>query len=83
MPALALIPVLPAFAVDEVPARIEAGVAEVKGDAAKMALKELDAAKRRVKALEDRKDEIEKQFHKARFDSLIDDVQNEGNDIRR
>jgi chromosome segregation ATPase len=41
-----------------------------------------DAAKRRAKALEDRKDEIEKQFHKARFDALIDDVQNEWNDIR-
>jgi hypothetical protein len=42
-----------------------------------------DAAKRRVEALEDRKDEIEKNFTKARFDSLIDDVQSEWNDIRR
>jgi hypothetical protein len=41
-----------------------------------------DAAKRRVKALEDRKDELQKDFNKARFDSLIDDVQSECNDIR-
>lgn len=43
---------------------------------------ERDAAKRRVKALEDRKDELENQFLKARFDALIDDVQNEWNDVR-
>lgn len=41
-----------------------------------------DAAKRRVKALEDRKDELEHQFLKARFDALIDDVQNEWNSFR-
>jgi hypothetical protein len=41
-----------------------------------------DAAKRRVKALDDRKDELENQFLKARFDALIDDVQNEWNDFR-
>jgi chromosome segregation ATPase len=43
---------------------------------------ERDAAKRRVEVLEDRKDEIENQFHKARFDSLIDDVQKEWNTFR-
>jgi hypothetical protein len=43
---------------------------------------ERDTAKRRVKALEDRKDELENQFHKARFDALIDDVQSEWNDFR-
>jgi hypothetical protein len=43
---------------------------------------ERDAAKRRVKALEDRKDEIEKEFTKSRFDALIDDVQGEWNDAR-
>lgn len=42
-----------------------------------------DAAKRRVKALEDRKDEIEKDFTKARFNALIDDVQSEWNDGRK
>jgi hypothetical protein len=41
-----------------------------------------DAAKRRVKALEERKDELKKDFHKARFDALVDDVQGEWNENR-
>jgi len=40
-----------------------------------------DAAKRRLKALEDRKDELESDFNKARFDSLVDDVQREWHDF--
>jgi hypothetical protein len=40
---------------------------------------ERDAEKARVKALEKRKDELKHQFDKARFDSLIDDVQGEWN----
>jgi chromosome segregation ATPase len=36
-----------------------------------------DAAKRQVKALEDRKDELKSQFNKARFDALVDDVQSQ------
>lgn len=38
-----------------------------------------DAAKRRIKALEDRKDQLKHEFNKARFDSLVDDVQGEWN----
>jgi hypothetical protein len=38
-----------------------------------------DAAKRRVKALEDRKDEIKSEFNKARFNALVDEVQAEWN----
>jgi len=41
-----------------------------------------DVVKGRVKALEDRKDELKHQFNKARFDALVDDVQNEWNDLR-
>ncbi len=40
-----------------------------------------DAAKRKVKALEDRKDELQHQFNKARFNALVDDVQREWNDL--
>lgn len=36
-----------------------------------------DAAKRRVKALEDRKDELRGDFNKARFNALVDEVQSE------
>lgn len=36
-----------------------------------------DALKRRVKALEDRKDELKHEFNKARFNDLVDDVQGE------
>lgn len=52
LPALALLPTLPAFAAD-VPAKIEAGVADARGDAAKMALKELDAEIDQVDAMID------------------------------
>ena len=41
-----------------------------------------DAAKRRVKALEDQKDELKHDFDKARFDALVDSVQNEWNGVR-
>lgn len=34
-----------------------------------------DAAKQQVKALEDRKDALQHDFNKARFDALVDDVQ--------
>lgn len=40
-----------------------------------------DAAKRQVKALEDRKDELKHEFNKARFDALVDDVQAKWNDM--
>jgi hypothetical protein len=40
-----------------------------------------DAAKREVKALEDRKDELKHEFNKARFDALVDDVQAKWSDI--
>jgi chromosome segregation ATPase len=40
-----------------------------------------DAAKRHVKALEDRKDELKHEFNKARFNALVDDVQTEWNDL--
>ncbi len=43
---------------------------------------ERDVVKGRVKALEDRKDELKHQFNKARFDALVDDVQSEWNDLR-
>jgi hypothetical protein len=39
-----------------------------------------DVVKGRIKALEDRKDELKHQFNKARFDALVDDVQKEWND---
>jgi hypothetical protein len=38
-----------------------------------------DAVKRRIKALEDRKDELKHDFNKARFNALVDDVQGEWN----
>lgn len=38
-----------------------------------------DALKRRIKALEDRKDELKHEFNKARFNALVDDVQGEWN----
>jgi chromosome segregation ATPase len=41
-----------------------------------------DAAKRRIKALEDRKDDLKHEFNKARFNALVDDVQGEWNDLR-
>lgn len=41
-----------------------------------------DAAKRRLKALEDRKDDLKHEFNKARFNALVDDVQAEWNDFR-
>jgi hypothetical protein len=41
---------------------------------------ERDVVKGRIKALEDRKDELKHQFNKARFDDLVDDVQKEWND---
>lgn len=53
LPALALLPSLPAFAADAVPAKIEAGVADARGDAAKAALKELDAEMDAVDAMID------------------------------
>jgi chromosome segregation ATPase len=34
-----------------------------------------DALKRRIKELEDRKDDLKHEFNKARFDALVDDVQ--------
>ena len=40
-----------------------------------------DALKLRVKALEDRKDELKHEFNKARFNALVDDVQGEWNDL--
>jgi hypothetical protein len=42
-----------------------------------------DALKRRVKTLEERKDELKNEFNKARFNALVDDVQNEWNDLTR
>lgn len=41
-----------------------------------------DAAQRRVKALEARKDALQNDFNKARFNTLVDEVQGEWNDIR-
>lgn len=41
-----------------------------------------DALKRRIKALEDRKDDLKHEFNKARFNALVDDVQAEWNDMR-
>ncbi len=41
-----------------------------------------EAAKRRVKALEDQKDDLKHDFNKARFDALVDSVQAEWNDLR-
>ncbi len=38
-----------------------------------------DALKRRIKALEDRKDDLKHEFNKARFNALVDDVQGEWN----
>lgn len=40
-----------------------------------------DRAERRVKALEDRKDQLKGEFNKARFNALVDEVQNEWNDL--
>jgi hypothetical protein len=40
-----------------------------------------DAAKRQAKALEDRKDELQHEFNKARFDALVDDVQAKWTDL--
>jgi len=40
-----------------------------------------DAAKRQVKALEDRKDQLKHEFNKARFDALVDDVQAQWNRV--
>lgn len=40
-----------------------------------------DAAKERVKMLEDRKDQLKHEFNKARFDALVDDVQRSWNDL--
>ena len=41
-----------------------------------------DITKRRIKALDDRKDELKKDFNKARFNALIDDVQSEWKNFR-
>ncbi|HEY4248393.1 MAG TPA: hypothetical protein VGM64_16215 [Lacunisphaera sp.] len=41
---------------------------------------ERDVVKGRIKALEDRKDELKHQFNKARFNDLVDDVQKEWNE---
>ena len=71
LPALALLPSLPAFAADAVPARIEAGVADARGDAAKLALKELDAEIDQVDAMIDNAPTPEeKAAAKARMDVL-------------
>ena len=43
---------------------------------------ERDVVKGRIKALEDRKDELKHQFNKARFDALVDDVQGEWHNFR-
>ena len=40
-----------------------------------------DRAERRLKALEDRKDDLKGEFNKARFNALVDEVQNEWNDL--
>lgn len=40
-----------------------------------------DAAKRHVKALEERKEQLKHEFNKARFNALVDDVQREWNDL--
>jgi len=40
-----------------------------------------DALKRRIKALEDRKDELKHEFNKTRFNALVDDVQGEWNNL--
>ena len=43
---------------------------------------ERDIVKGRIKALEDRKDELKHQFNKARFNALVDDVQGEWKTFR-
>jgi hypothetical protein len=71
LPALALLPTLPAFAADVVPAKVEAGVADARGDAAKAALKELDAEIDQVDAMIDNAPTPEeKTAAKARMDVL-------------
>jgi hypothetical protein len=42
-----------------------------------------DVVKGRIKALEDRKDELKHQFNKDRFNDLVDDVQKEWNDVTK
>jgi hypothetical protein len=71
LPALALLPTLPAFAADIVPAKVEAGVADARGDAAKAALKELDAEIDQVDAMIDNAPTAEeKAAAKARMEVL-------------
>lgn len=61
---------------------LDARIEELDDRADKMPKGEArDAEKRRVKALEDRKDKLQHDFNKARFDALIDDVQSEWNSI--
>jgi chromosome segregation ATPase len=70
LPALALLPTLPAFAADA-PAKLEAGVADARGDAAKAALKELDAEIDQVDAMIDNAPTPEERAAaKARMDVL-------------
>ncbi len=70
LPALALGVAAPVYA-SETSARIEAGIADVKGDAAKAALKELDAEIDQVDAMIDNAPtDAEKQAAKARLDVL-------------
>ncbi len=70
LPVLALVLALPAFAAD-VPAKIEAGIADARGDASKMALKELDAEIDQVDAMIDNAPTAEeKASAKARMDVL-------------
>lgn len=71
LPVLALLPTLPAFAADAVPAKIEAGIADARGDAAKAALKELDAEIDQVDAMIDNAPTAEeKAAAKARMEVL-------------
>lgn len=57
---------------------LEARIKELDDRADKMPRgPDRDGAKRRVKALEDRKDEIKGEFNKARFNALVDEVQAE------
>ncbi len=72
LPALALLSATPAFAVGEsIPAKVESGVADARGDAAKAALKELDAEIDQVDAMIDNAPTAEeKAAAKTRMDVL-------------
>jgi len=71
LPALALGLSVPAFAANEASAKVEAGVAEVRGDAAKAAMASLDAEIDRVDAMIDHAPtQADKAAAKAQMDVL-------------